>query len=225
MTAMIGEPVHGEATVLVVDDDASIRAALGRLFASAGRPAETFGTLGELLQSGRVSGPGCLLLDVRMPGIGGLELYDLLRQVGCAMPAVFMTGYGDVPTSVRAMKSGAVDFLPKPFADDEILDAVDRAIELDARSRRARAEHEALEARFATLTPRERDVFELVVTGLLNKQIASRLGTTEKTVKVHRGRVMQKMQVGSLAELVHVARRLEVDGGATPAAVAAPVVA
>ncbi|MFL5574488.1 MAG: response regulator transcription factor [Gemmatimonadaceae bacterium] len=205
-----------EPTILVVDDDPSVLTSVRRLLASDGKRVETFAHLGELLRSPRCGGPGCLVLDVGLPGLSGLELYQLLRDADCEMPAVFITGLADVPTSVRAMKAGAVDVLSKPFADVDLLDAVERALEADRAAPRERTERLALERRLAALTPREREVFALVSIGMLNKQAAGALGTSEKTVKVHRARVMEKMGAGSLAGLVRMAQRLEVDGAAPP---------
>jgi len=200
-----------EATILVVDDDRSIRRALQRSLSTAGYAVETFGTVDDLIASPLCAGPGCLLLDVRLREMSGLDLPDRLRAAGHELPVIYMTGYGDVPTSVRAMKAGAVDFLPKPLETDDVLAAVERAMAIDRVARERRAEVQQLEGNLASLTTRERDVLELVVTGLLNKQIAARLGTSEKTVKVHRARVMTKMQASSLADLVRMAQRLDLD--------------
>jgi FixJ family two-component response regulator len=205
---MILQRVSSGPVVCVIDDEIAMRAALRRLLTSAGRQVALFGTLGELLASPASEGPGCLLLDVRLPGIDGVELLQLLREAGCDMSVVFITGYGDVHQSVAAMKSGAVDFLLKPFEDGELLAAVDQAIAHDAEARRQRLELDDLRGRLRTLTPREREVLALVVAGLPNKRVAARLGTCEKTVKVHRARVMAKMRVPSLADLVRAAGRL-----------------
>jgi FixJ family two-component response regulator len=200
--------------VLVLDDDMSVRNALRRLLTAAGWAADSFGSLGEMLQCADVDRAGCVLMDVRLPGLSGLEIRSLLRSAGYDMPVIYMTGYADVPTSVRAMKEGAVDFLAKPIDERELLHAVQSAVTTDLAMRRARAAQLALEQRWSTLTNRERQVLALVVAGMLNKQVAWRLGTGEKTIKVHRRRVMDKMQVGSLAELVRVAQRLGIDGSA-----------
>jgi FixJ family two-component response regulator len=194
--------------IFVVDDDEELRESLERLLRSAGFRVETFGSPDAFLERAPYNGPGCLVLDVRMPGRSGLELQEWLASAEAALPIVFITGHGDIPTSVRAMKAGAVDFLPKPFEDQMLLDAVEQALAQDAAGRARRAELATLQERAAALTPREREVFCLVVQGLLNKQIAARLGTTEQTIKVHRGRVMEKLQVASLAGLVRLAARL-----------------
>jgi FixJ family two-component response regulator len=200
--------VAQDATVIVVDDDASVCKALRRLLESAGKRVATFSSPAELLDTPRSDKAGCFILDVSLPHMNGLELGNSLRAAGYWTPIIFITGLGDVPTSVRAMKSGAVDFLTKPVAESELLGAVDRALAHDAGARQAMAEMRELEQRLAMLTQREREVFALVVTGLLNKQIAARLGPSVKTVKVHRSRVMEKMQARSLAELVVMGQRL-----------------
>jgi FixJ family two-component response regulator len=201
-------PSSPPPTVFVVDDDPSVRKSLARLLRSAGFAVETWASAREFLESNRLPGPGCLVLDVQMPGLNGLELQEKLEGTDRNLPIVFITGHGDIPTSVKAMKAGAVDFLPKPFQDEDLLRAIRKAIARDTQQRIARAEFEAISARHATLTPREREVMALVVTGRLNKQIAAELGTSEKTIKVHRHRVMEKMQVDSVADLVRAAERL-----------------
>jgi FixJ family two-component response regulator len=197
------------ATVFVVDDDASVRRSLARLFKSANYQVEAFAGATEFLASGRHrQSPACLVLDVRMPGLTGMDLQERLAVLGSTLAIVFITGHGDVPMSVRAMKGGAVDFLPKPFDDTQLLDAVTKAILKSVRDQEAQTELDAIQKRFETLTPREREVMSLIVTGKLNKQVAGDLGTTEKTIKVHRARVLEKMQVHSLAELVPLAEKL-----------------
>ncbi len=193
------------ATVFVVDDDASVRKALARLIRSAGMTARPFPTAEAFLAESQVEPASCLVLDVRLPGLNGLQLQEALNRKGYPLAIIFITGHGDVPMSVRAMKAGAVDFLQKPFQDGDLLEAIGRAI---ARSREAfakQAESAHLQRLYDTLTPREREVLSLVVTGLLNKQIAGELGAAEKTIKIHRGRVMAKMQAASLADLVRMA--------------------
>jgi RNA polymerase sigma factor (sigma-70 family) len=210
---MLASATAQDATVIVVDDDEAVCKALRRLLEATGKRVTTFNSPGEVLESHRTDQPGCFIIDVSLPQMSGLELGNSLRAAGYWTPIIFITGLGDVPTSVRAMKSGAVDFLTKPVADSELLGAVDRALAHDADARQASAELQELERRLAGLTQREREVFALVVTGLLNKQIAARLGPSVKTVKVHRSRVMEKMQARSLAQLVVMGQRLGV--GAT----------
>jgi FixJ family two-component response regulator len=193
----------------VIDDSPSIRRALARLIKSAGHQVQTFASAREFLERDWDDRePGCLVLDVRLPGLSGLDLQRELRAANAPLPIIFITGYGDIPMSVKAMKDGAVDFLPKPVKDTVLLSAIEQALTRAIRDRAEREELKEIQARFATLTPREREVMELVVRGLLNKQIAFELGTVEKTIKVHRARVMEKMQVDSLADLVRVAERL-----------------
>jgi FixJ family two-component response regulator len=194
-------------TVFVVDDDPAVLKSLSRLLRSARLACATFSSPREFLDCHDPNVPGCLVLDVAMPGLNGLELQQALIASGHELPIVFLTGHGDVPMSVQAMKRGAVDFLTKPVNDDDLLKAVRAAIEKDRSQRRARAEVLEIQQRLDTLTPREREVMEHVVVGKLNKQIAAELGTVEKTIKVHRARVMQKMRVQSVAELVHLAER------------------
>jgi FixJ family two-component response regulator len=197
-----------DATVFVVDDDAPMRESLKNLIRSVGLRAELFASAQEFLRSKRPDVPSCLVLDVRMPGLSGLDLQRRTTEAGMEIPIIFITGHGDIPMSVRAMKAGAVEFLTKPYRDQDLLDAIQQALERDRTARDQRAAMEELRSRFASLTPREREVMARVVAGLLNKQIGAELGTSETTVKIHRHQVMEKMGAGSLPELVRMADRL-----------------
>ncbi len=194
--------------VYVVDDDPSVRKALERLMRSSGHEARTFTSALEFLNGKRLETPACLVLDINMPGLNGLELQEHLVNQEISVPIVFITGYGTVPESVKAMKAGAVDFLQKPFSDEDLLEAISRALENDRRAKQDQEQLKQLSERLETLTPREYEVFRLVVTGMLNKQIAFQLGTVEKTIKVHRARVMAKMGAQSVADLVRFADKL-----------------
>ena len=197
-----------EAVVFVIDDDESVRRALSRLLRSSGLDVQTFPSARAFLECPPPDRPACLVLDLQLPGQSGLELQETLVRTGRDLPIVFITGHGDVPSSVRAMKGGAVDFLQKPFDGQQLLECVARALARNREQRTERAERAVLEGRVRTLTPREREVLVLVVAGRLNKQIASDLGIAEKTTKVHRGRVMAKMQAGSVAELVRMVEKV-----------------
>ena len=197
-------------TVFVIDDDPSIRSALERLVASVGLNCQTFATADEYLAQMDPAAPGCLIVDMRLPGLNGFELQEHLNRDGYHPPIIFLTAYGDIKTTVRAMKRGAVDFLTKPFHEQELLDAIRQSVERDREGRRKHAELSRRRAQYNSLTARERQVLALVVTGRLNKQIAAELNLSESTVKLHRGEVMQKMEAHSLAELVSIVADLEI---------------
>ena len=203
-----------EPIVYVVDDDASVREALRNLFRSVGLRVEVFGSAPEFLQSKPPDVASCLILDIRLPRQSGLDFQTDLAKAGIHTPIIFMTGHGDIPMTVRAMKAGAVDFLTKPFRDQDMLDAVTAAIERDRNSRNEAKIHSDLRARFVTLTAREREVMARVTAGLMNKQIAAEIGVAEITVKIHRGHIMRKMAAKSLADLVRMAQTLGMQGDA-----------
>jgi FixJ family two-component response regulator len=202
-----------QATVFIVDDDASIRHAMQLLLRSVKLSAEIFPSADEFLDQYDVSRAGCLVLDIRMPGLGGLELQERLLSMGSSMPIIFITGHADVPMAVEAMQKGAFDFIQKPFRDQELLDRISEALSVDRRQRSEQEGRAEVEARFLKLTNREREVMELVVTGKPNKIIAYELGTSQRTVEIHRSRVMDKMQARSLAELVRMSLQLETSPG------------
>jgi FixJ family two-component response regulator len=203
------EPVNArEPLVFIVEDDESMRRALSNLFQSVGLEVQLFGSAAEMLQSKLPDVASCLVLDVRLPGLSGLDFQAELAKTDIQIPIIFMTGHGDIPMSVKAMKSGAVDFLTKPFRDQDMLDAVTTAIERDRKRREADKVVATLQARVETLTPREREIFALVSSGLMNKQIAGELGLAEITVKIHRGHITKKMGAKSLAELIRMAETL-----------------
>ena len=197
--------------VFVIDDDASMRDAVSRLLNAVGLTVQTFASASEFLAGRLPDVPGCAVLDVRLPGLSGLDLQREMVERGIHIPVIFITGHGDIPMSVQAMKAGAVEFLTKPFRDQDLLDAVRSGIQLDRQGRKERAELAELRDGLRQLTPREREVMSLVVAGLLNKQIALRLGTSEKTIKIHRSHVMQKMRADSLADLVRMSQKLGIE--------------
>ena len=198
--------------VFLVDDDVSVRQSITNLLRSVGLTVHAFASAQEFLSGQRPDAPGCLILDVRLPGVSGLDLQQELMDANIEIPIVFITGYGDIPMSVKAMKAGAAEFLTKPFRDQDLLDAIQQAIERDRSVRLKRAELDEVRSRYQLMTPREQEVMRLVARGLLNKQIAGELGLTEATVKMHRGRVMEKMKAETVADLVRMAEKLGIPG-------------
>lgn len=204
--------IEGEPIVFVVDDDPSVRRSIERLIQSIGLEVQTFQSAREFLQRARPEGPACLVLDVRLPGLSGLDLQRELTNRGVQLPIIFITAHGDIPMTVRAMKGGAVEFLTKPFRTHHLLDAIRAAIERDRDTLKQRSEVAQLRNRYDLLTPREREVLAFLVVGLLNKQIAGELVTTERTIKFHRAHIMQKMRAESIADLVRMAQKLGLTG-------------
>ena len=207
---------ESESIVFVVDDDPSVRSAIERLIGTVGLQVQLFGSAQDFLASKLPNVPSCLVLDIRLPGISGLALQRQLAKANVQIPIIFITSHGDVPMTVRAMKAGAVEFLTKPFHDQDLLDAIHLALEKDRGRRQQETELTALRERFESLSPREREVVAMVVSGMLNKQIAAQIGTAENTVKIHRSRAMEKMQANSLADLVKMIERLQVSSGKGP---------
>jgi len=204
--------ISEDSIVFIVDDDPIVRGAISTLLLSVGRQVQQFASATELLQSSLPPVPCCLVLDIRLPGLSGFDLQAELANAGLPIPVIFITGHGDIPMSVRAMKAGAIDFLTKPFRDQDLLDAVTRALERDRKRRNAEKDILDLRVSFGTLTPREKQIMALVTDGLMNKQVAARMGISERTAKIHRGRVMKKMGAKSLADLVVMAETLRVRG-------------
>jgi FixJ family two-component response regulator len=204
--------MQADPTVFVVDDDPSVRRSIERVIQPTGFKVQTFQSAAEFLRIGRPDGPACLVLDVRLPGLSGLDLQRELTNAGIDLPIIFITAHGDIPMTVRAMKGGAVEFLTKPFRPEHLLNAIRAAIERDRNMLKQRSEVAQVRSRYELLTPREREVFAFLVLGLLNKQIAGELATTERTIKFHRANIMQKMQAESVADLVRMAQKLGVTG-------------
>ncbi|WP_167693044.1 response regulator transcription factor [Sphingomonas azotifigens] len=201
---------HPSGSVVIVDDDAQVRGSLDSLMRSVGLTVRAHASTEAFLHAGRPAGPACLVLDVQLPGENGLDFQERLAELQLSIPVILITGHGDIPMTVRGMRAGAIDFLPKPFDDEQMLDSVQMALERDRRTQRAAREQAVLQARYKTLTPREREVMGLVVAGLMNKQVAARLSLSEITVKIHRGKVLRKMEAPSLADLVRMAEQLAV---------------
>jgi len=197
--------------IFIIDDDSSVRKSLLRLLRSFGFEAEAFGSAEQFLELERYEGTGCIILDVRMPGLGGMALQGELNKADYSMPIIFITGHGDIPMSVEAMKKGATDFLPKPFDDEQLLDAVQKAVEKNRQMKAIRSEADDLRRRVERLTPREREILPYIIAGLLNKQTAFKLRIAEKTIKVHRGHIMEKLGVGSVAKLVRLAEKAGIE--------------